>query len=92
VKNKKPLVLESNFSPLIRYRSHLFKKLRFVDSSQLNGNLRVIDTTKTRGIYELYHIKDLCIAMISDIDQHGCKFCEYFHHVESVTIICFKAF
>jgi hypothetical protein len=90
VKNKKQLFLESNTSSLIRYKSHLSKKSGFIDSSQLNGSLRVIDSTKTRGIYELYHIEDLCIATISD--QHGCKFCEYFHPVESVRLICFEAF
>jgi hypothetical protein len=91
VKNKKPLILESNTSPLIRYKTHLSKKLGFIDSSrvletELNGILPIIDTTKTRGIYKWYQRKDLCITMIRDLDQHGCKFCEYCHQV---TIICF---
>ncbi len=70
----------------MRYKSHLSKKLGFIHSSQvlkteLNGSLPIIDTTKTRGIYEWYHGKDLCITMVRDLGQHGCKFCEYFHQV-----------
>jgi hypothetical protein len=38
----------------------------------LNVSLSMTDTTKSHGIYEFYHIKDLCITTISDLDHHGC--------------------
>jgi hypothetical protein len=76
-KNAKPLVPESNNPPLICYKSHLSKQGGFLDCSQLlkaelNGSFPMNDITKTHGIYECYHIKDLCITTISNLDHHGC--------------------
>jgi hypothetical protein len=67
MKNEKPLVLESNTPPLICYESHLYKQWGFLDCSQLlkiklNGSLPMNDTPKAHGIYECYHIVDLCIT------------------------------
>ncbi len=39
---------------------------------ELNGSLPMNDTTKTHGIYECYHIRDLFITTISHLDHHGC--------------------
>jgi len=66
-KEWKPLVLQSNTPPLICYESHLYKQWGFLDCSQLlkiklNGSLPINDTTKAHGIYEFYHIVDLCIT------------------------------
>jgi hypothetical protein len=69
MKNEKPLVLESNTPPLICYKSHLYEHWGFLDCSQLlkinlTGSLPINYTTKAKahGIYECYHIVDLCIT------------------------------
>jgi hypothetical protein len=67
MKNEKPSVLESNTPPLICYQSHLYKHWGFLDCSQLlkiklNCSLPINDTTKAHGIYECYHVVDLCIT------------------------------
>jgi len=67
MKNEKPLVLQSNTPLLISYESHLYKHWGFLDCSQLlkmklNRSLPINDTTKAHGMYECYHIGDLCIT------------------------------
>jgi len=69
-------------APPICYKSHLSKQREFLDCSQLlktelNVSLPMTDTTKSHGIYECYHIKDLCITTVRDLDHHGCWFCEF---------------
>jgi len=60
-------MLESNTPPLICYESHLYKHWGFLDCSQLlkmklNRSSPINDTTKAHGMYECYHIVDLCIT------------------------------
>ncbi len=97
VKNEKPLVLESNTPPLICYETHLYKHWGFLDCSQLlkiklNCTLPVNDTTKARGIYECYHIVDLCITDKRSWSTWPLVLWVPFTLVQSVILIYFQAF